>query len=303
VCWSAVLRHLVDAGGTDRLSFVVSLAYPAGDLVVLVLVGLALAGRRTDRAPLSLVGVGALSIAVADGAFAVLDASGSYASGQVVDLLWLTGFALLALAGALAEPGSADVPRLPEHQAQSALPYVAVVLAMVVVVGRNVTGDLPEAPERALLLLVVTLVLVRQFLHLHETRALVAALARREAQLRHQAFHDALTGLANRALFADRLEHALELHRRDLRPLAVLLCDLDDFKVVNDTAGTPPATSCSSASPSGCAARCAPPTPSPGWAATSSPCCWSRARTPASSPPGWRRCSRRPSRWATAACG
>ena len=56
-------------------------------------------------------------------------------------------------------------------------------------------------------------------------------------QLRHQALHDPLTGLANRALLQDRLEHALaRLDNRGGR-LAVLLLDLDGFKNVNDTLG------------------------------------------------------------------
>ncbi len=58
-----------------------------------------------------------------------------------------------------------------------------------------------------------------------------------EEQLQHQAFHDTVTGLANRALFHDRVHHALERRGRDGQELAVLLLDLDDFKAVNDSLG------------------------------------------------------------------
>nr|WP_095871761.1 EAL domain-containing protein [Streptomyces sp. TLI_235] len=58
-----------------------------------------------------------------------------------------------------------------------------------------------------------------------------------ERELTHRAFHDSLTGLANRVLFQDRVGHALSRSGRRGTVTGVLFIDLDDFKVVNDTQG------------------------------------------------------------------
>jgi PAS domain S-box-containing protein len=61
---------------------------------------------------------------------------------------------------------------------------------------------------------------------------------RAEEMLAHNAFHDALTGLPNRALFLDRLQHALTLSKRHPNyKFAVLLIDVDEFKIINDSLG------------------------------------------------------------------
>lgn len=60
---------------------------------------------------------------------------------------------------------------------------------------------------------------------------------RMEDELKHRALHDPLTGLANRALFFDRLHQAMLGSERDGRPVAVVMLDLDGFKTVNDAFG------------------------------------------------------------------
>jgi diguanylate cyclase (GGDEF)-like protein/PAS domain S-box-containing protein len=69
------------------------------------------------------------------------------------------------------------------------------------------------------------------------TLATALARLRSEDRMRHEALHDPLTGLANRTLLRDRLEHALARSTREEQLTGVLFVDLDDFKLVNDAHG------------------------------------------------------------------
>ena len=74
---------------------------------------------------------------------------------------------------------------------------------------------------------------------LRRVRGSTLQLEASEAQAQHLAFHDSLTGLANRARFEDRLSHELARARATVGSLALLYLDLDGFKQVNDTLGHP----------------------------------------------------------------
>jgi len=119
-----------------------------------------------------------------------------------------------------------------------ALPYLPLLPAQAVVTAQLLTGD-RQAPafEVALALLLVVLVLTRQFWTLADNRELLLALRAERESARHAALHDPLTGLANRTLFGDRVAHTLARQSRGPAVTTVLFCDLDDFKSVNDRLG------------------------------------------------------------------
>jgi len=83
----------------------------------------------------------------------------------------------------------------------------------------------------------VNLALKQEVRERHVLEFRLAAVTERAEASRHAAFHDQLTGLPNRALFNDRLDHGLAQAKRHDRKLVVMFIDLDDFKNVNDTHG------------------------------------------------------------------
>ena len=97
-----------------------------------------------------------------------------------------------------------------------------------------IENKLQEVSEK---LSVVNMALQHEVLERQILAHQLADVMEQEVAAHHAAFHDPLTGLPNRALFNDRLEHGLAQAKRHGWSLAVMFVDLDDFKIVNDVHG------------------------------------------------------------------
>ncbi|MFG1607672.1 putative bifunctional diguanylate cyclase/phosphodiesterase [Actinoplanes sp. NPDC049265] len=189
------------------------------------------AGGPVDRTAVRLVAAVGLTAAVM-AMLAVQMGWGGDVPGQAIVLP--VAPLLLALAVRSQWQAALTPPSAPERPAGSLLPYLAVG-SVAITLTAVATGNMSWTDRLAMLLAVLVglLVTARLGVGFRDNARLLAERQQSEEQLQHEVTHDGLTGLANRALFRDRL--AAELRVRDA--VSVLIVDLDDFKTVNDSLG------------------------------------------------------------------
>jgi diguanylate cyclase (GGDEF)-like protein len=208
--------------------------YLAGTFVLVTFSGLlALTEfRPTRRIMPALFTAGIAAMAVADLRHVEVTAAGRPAAG-VDSGGWLVGLLLIAAAASTYRGTTRRQTVLSTARWLTFVPYLLIGPACLTLLAQVVSRDLPDPPQLVAGAVILVAILIRQLLLLAENRTLVQRLAARERQLHHLALHDPLTGLGNRAMLDDWL------HAPRSDPCALILCDLDEFKSINDRLGHP----------------------------------------------------------------
>jgi diguanylate cyclase (GGDEF)-like protein len=245
IAWTTVLSTIYSHAGGGIVTHAVDLAFPVGDLVIasLVLIVATRAGPRR-RTSFHLVAAGLIAFAIADTAFAYLHTLHRYGTGNVTDTAWVLGFCLVSL-GAYWNYLHPEVTgeRLARSTTWTVVgPYLPLAGAIAAAVWQAVAHRSLDRFSQATFIVVIMVVAVRQVVVLLDnmslSRRLETRVEQRTAQLRHREFHDGLTGLANRALFAEYLDTAVARQRRSGASLVIVLINLFDFTRFNDLHGS-----------------------------------------------------------------
>ncbi|MEJ2859063.1 MULTISPECIES: GGDEF domain-containing protein [unclassified Saccharothrix] len=236
--WVSLLESMVRAWATSGPGFATVVAHPAAYLVMLVVLLVSSWSHRSVRQlPMLFVALAGLAQSSSGWVFAFLVSKGATAIPTAADIGFMicpAMFFLSSIAPSSPRRERSGTGRLRAGEMLHILvPYLPMLVTGLFIVVGTATGVRLNPFEIYVGLGVVLLVIARQLFTLIDNVKLLEQLRDSRERLRHQAYHDPLTGVANRVLFRERLNAALD--RPD--PLVVLFIDVDGFKDVNDNYG------------------------------------------------------------------
>ena len=235
VSWVFLIKPYT-VGGIDLLTRLTSIAYPMTDLMLVMMVLRLITGGGRQSTSFRLLTSGLVLLAATDSYDGWLNLHNvPYHAGSLVDAGWLLYYVTVGACALHPSMRTLTTPaplgRTLHSRTRLGLLGLATVVGPLLLVVQNLLDQPVDALPIAIASFTVTgLVILR----------LAEAMRDEEVtkeRMRHQALHDPLTQLANRALIIDRLGQMLARSRRNHVPCAVMFLDLDNFKDINDTLG------------------------------------------------------------------
>ncbi|MDN7242421.1 GGDEF domain-containing protein [Planococcus sp. N028] len=250
--WHFLLQPFISVSEVSAFSLAVTLAYPIGDLALLFGVGVLFLGMQQAgfNKTIFFLFVGWFIQILADSSFLYFVAKDDYSSGGLIDPLFTLAVLLVGFAGLVERERTTENQALPIQKSSNRVlsifrivfPYLNVTILFVLMISRSDGIDSLTIGSGISILLIV----IRQIFVLTENQKLLHQVhAKKEApefhisetRLQFLAYHDLLTGLANRALFEEMLKQAVSDAKLYGSSFAVMFLDLDNFKKINDTMG------------------------------------------------------------------
>jgi diguanylate cyclase (GGDEF)-like protein len=239
--WVLLTKPIILTFQDSPLAAVVAVSYPVADIVLagLLIRLLKTPGGRTRSFRLLVIAL--ITLIAADTASSALDLL-TFDSTRPIDFLWLISY--LAWGAAALDPSmvSLSAPTVQTGTRFTRKQLVALTVAVLIApltLAVQAALDLPLAVWGVVVgsVLAYLLVVARMNLSLEQIQAANAERSAAQAELTHQAAHDSLTGLANRAQALRLISGALSRAQRSGAVVGLLFIDLDGFKQVNDTLG------------------------------------------------------------------
>ncbi|NND75328.1 MAG: GNAT family N-acetyltransferase [Ilumatobacter sp.] len=221
--------YITDADVT-LLERLISIAYPVMDVALVAVAARLMAAVHLKQRTFVFMTIALLSLLVADTLYGVLGIAGTFTTGGPADAFWL-GFYVLIATGALHPSMGDNLAARDSNLATITKPRLG--LLFLVVTAVPLIDLLWGEPFDKLLTTVASMIMFS--LVLVRLMGLMSVVQHKEKQARHDARHDALTGLANRVLFGERVESFVNQRKDGV--VSVLFVDLDDFKFINDSLG------------------------------------------------------------------
>jgi diguanylate cyclase (GGDEF)-like protein len=243
VLWVFIITPTVDQKSVPWFNSAVSVAYPIGDVLLLVVILRLMTGGGVRGRSAVLLVIGSLGLMSSDVAYLTVRLYGTWHVGSPADLGWVVFY--ISWGCAALHPSMVDLTqpnlRTSPLAAGRVLPLaLTALIAPALLLYEALQRSLRDASVIAVfsavmfILVIIRLSLQGRQLRHQESVAHNKAMVR---ELRNRAYHDALTGLANRAKFQERAARAFQRVQESGGAVCMLLIDLDNFKEVNDTLG------------------------------------------------------------------